>query len=84
MKQNERQTPLVVQKVIVSGEAVMPHSDEMLEEAVLGALLIETSTARRVIPRIWRTISSNPNMCSSSVPSAGCTRPTASSTPLEW
>lgn len=52
MKQNERQTPLVVQKVIVSGEAVMPHSDEMLEEAVLGALLIETSTARRVIPRI--------------------------------
>lgn len=52
MKKDNRQAPLVVQKVIVSDNGTMPHGDEGLERAVLGVLLTETSTARRIIPRI--------------------------------
>lgn len=42
----------IVQNVIAGGRNPMPQAEDGVEEAVIGAILIETSTARRVIPTI--------------------------------
>ena len=42
----------IVQNVIAGGKNPMPQAEDGIEEAVIGAILIETSTARRVIPAI--------------------------------
>lgn len=42
----------IVQNIISGGRNQMPHTDDGVEEAVIGAILIESNTARRVIPMI--------------------------------
>lgn len=42
----------IVQNILTGGTGIMPHTDDHLEQAVLGAILIETDTARRYIPTL--------------------------------
>lgn len=48
----KKEKKVIVQKILSGSNGIMPHPDPGLEEAVLGGILIEAATARRIIPTL--------------------------------
>lgn len=49
---NPKKEKKIIQKILSGSNEAMPHTDDGIEEAVLGGIMLETDTARRVIPTL--------------------------------